>query len=712
MKQFFTFVMSVFFLASFAMQAQMPKDYAVMLNASIQKMPTPRITVSWAKDDFAKQYSVFRRLLGATAWGNSVADLDSASTKYTDDAVELGKQYEYQVLKKAVQNDSIIYLGSGYVVSGIEVPPPASRGKVLLLIDSTIYSPLQKEITRLVQDLQSEAWIVVPRLVARTEAFNGAAVKNVKNIILQEYNKDKKNLKSVFILGRMAVPYSGNLNPDGHPDHLGAWPADCYYGDVDGNWTDKSVNSTAAGREQNKNIPGDGKFDQTGFDEGLSALNIELQVGRVDFYDMPSFRDTSRHKSLFESELELYKRYLDKNHAYRSGEQNLKTKGIVADNFGSYGGDMFANSGWRNFSALLGDANVKASDYFTGVADTNVLWAYGCGGGYYTSCGGVGSTTDFVSRPVNAVFNMLFGSYFGDWDSQDNIMRAILASKGAALTCSWAGRPHWYYHTMGMGETIGSAALLSQNNYAGYIYRGLFNAQYPNGVIILPSGTRWIHNALLGDPTLRMNMNKGAVPKPINFTQHVAGQGNVKVILKWDAGEQDANKIDGYFVYRSDSQTAPYTLLNTSLLTEKTFTDDKVAEQKSYTYFIRSAAIRQSTTGTYYDFSDSVGVSLIAVGVQEDNNTSIAGLSASPTPAVRYTDIHFSLEQAGESIVEITDLSGNKVAALGKKNFPISEQTIRWDLTDTNGSRVSAGVYLLTLKHNSNTQTIKVIVAD
>lgn len=715
MKQFATSLVCIFILGSLAVRAQNPKDFAVMLNASTQKTPSPQITISWAKDNFAKNYSIFRRLSGATDWGNVIAELDSTATQFADNSVGLGIQYEYRVFKKAVQNDTTIYLGAGYIVSGIEVPPPAFRGKVLLLIDSTIVNPLYNEIDRLEKDLQSEAWVVVRRYVSRTESFNGQAVKNVKNVIMQEYNNDKKNLKSVLILGRVAVPYSGNLNPDGHSDHLGAWPADCYYGDIDGNWTDKTVNSTVASRTQNKNIPNDGKFDQTSFDGGLTSINIELQIGRVDFYDMPNFRDTSRHKTLFDTELELLKRYLDKNHTYRSGMMNVKTKGWIADNFGSYGGDMFSNSGWRNFSALLGDANVQAGDYFTGVADTNVLWAYGCGGGSYNSCGGVGSTGDFVTKPVNAVFTMLFGSYFGDWDSQNNIMRAVLASNGAALTCSWAGRPQWYYHHMGMGEPIGYSTVATQNNYADYAYRGLFNNQYPNGVIILPYGTRWIHNALLGDPTLRMNVNEGAIPKPdiIGQTVPTGSTEAGSIHLYWNfESSSDKEKVDGYFLYRADSPTSNFKQVNTQIITEEGYTDSSVTIGKTYSYFLRAASLRHSATGSYYDMSDSL--SIIAsppVGVHEANQV-VTGLECSPIPAIRYTDIHFTMEQAAETSLEISDLSGNKVASLGTNKYSSGEQTVRWNLTDSRGSRVSAGVYLLTLTHDKHSQTIKLVVAN
>ena len=56
------------------------------------------------------------------------------------------------------------------------------------------------------------------------------------------------DLESVFLLGHVPVPYSGQINPDGHSNHVGAWAADVYYGELDGNWTDVTVNNTSASR--------------------------------------------------------------------------------------------------------------------------------------------------------------------------------------------------------------------------------------------------------------------------------------------------------------------------------------------------------------------------------------------------------------------------------------------------------------------------------
>ena len=52
---------------------------------------------------------------------------------------------------------------------------------------------------------------------------------------------------------------------------------------------------------------------------------------------------------------------------------------------------------------------------------------------------------------LQSVFTFLFGSYFGDWDSPDNFLRAALAS-GTILSNAWSGRPLWSMHYMAMGD--------------------------------------------------------------------------------------------------------------------------------------------------------------------------------------------------------------------------------------------------------------------
>ena len=86
---------------------------------------------------------------------------------------------------------------------------------------------------------------------------------------------------------------------------------------------------------------------------------------------------------------------------------------------------------------------------------------------------------------------MFFGSYFGDWDSQNDFLRAVLGTANYTLTSAWAGRPNWICHHMGLGLTIGFSALLTQTN-SGLYDTGIEYAE--------------VHIALMGDPTLRMHI--------------------------------------------------------------------------------------------------------------------------------------------------------------------------------------------------------------
>ena len=135
-----------------------------------------------------------------------------------------------------------------------------------------------------------------------------------------------------------------------------------------------------------------------------------------------------------------------------------------------------------------------AADYFTSLTANSYLWSYGCGGGTYNSAGGIGTTANFASANLKGVFTMIFGSYFGDWDSQDNFLKAPLA-QGKVLTNVWSGRPHYQFHHMGLGENIGYGLLITQNNFNGLYYASPTNIT-----------GKWIHNALMGDPTLRQDI--------------------------------------------------------------------------------------------------------------------------------------------------------------------------------------------------------------
>jgi hypothetical protein len=551
-----------------------PKHYAVQASAIVQSEPA-QITLQWTADGNATGYQIFRKGWSDTSWG-AATSLPGGATQFTDRSVSRGTRYEYRISKETSRG----YRGHGYVAAGIEAPAVEARGKVVLIVDSTHAAALAAELTRLQQDLAGDGWVVVRNDVSRSET-----PPQVKARIKAAYQADPANVKAVFLFGHIAVPYSGDFNPDGHPDHQGAWAADAYYGDMDGNWTDSSVHSTGGERVWSHNVPGDGKFDHSDL-----PSDVELQVGRVDLHNMTCFSN----KTPSRSEVDLLRQYLNKDHQFRHGRVAVERRGVICDNFGERDGEAFAASGWRNFSAFFGAENVLAVpgwSYFPTLKAQSYLWSYGTGGGAYYTCDGIGSSDGFATNDVQSVFTFFLGSYFGDWDNESNFLRAPLGGTSYTLTSAWAGRPHWFVHHMALGETIGFGTRLSQNNSSVYSEQN--------------HGSRMVHVALMGDPTLRMH----PVAPPSGFQGSLTAAGmNLNWVRSADSG------VVGYRVYRGTSAAGPFAGISGDLpANATTFTDPSGAA--GWTYLVRALKLERSGSGTYFNLSQGIFWSAIGGGV-------------------------------------------------------------------------------------------------
>jgi hypothetical protein len=555
MKLKLLFLPVFIFLFTDNIVAQSCQDASVELSAVVQNSPA-RITLNWVVSATATQHRVYRKLKTATIWGPIVANLPGTATQYIDSTVSVGVSYEYKIMRTGPG-----YNGYGYINSGIEIAAMEERGILVLVVDSTFTTTLAPEIKRLQNDLEGDGWKIITHYVSPADA-----VTHVKALLVADYNLDPANTKAVFLLGNIPVPYSGEINPDGHPDHLGAWPADVYYADMDVTWSDVSANEVSGSDPRHHNIPGDGKFD-----ESLIPSDLELQIGRVDFSNMPAFAST---------EQQLLKNYLDKDHDYRNKVFTATHRGVIDDHFGFFSGEAFAASAYKNFGPLVGPANVTAGDYFTTMTGNSYLWSYGCGGGSYTSAGGIGTTTDFTTSNTEGVFTMLFGSYFGDWDAQDNFLRAPLA-QGKTLTNVWSGRPHWQFHHMGLGENIGYDVRASQNNST------LYYSSY---------GGQFIHLALMGDPTLRND-----IIAPVSNV--VATTSGTNCNITWTTS---TDAVLGYYIYMKNDTMTNYVRLNQNIITGTSYTDPCLLYPGIYTYMVRAVLLQLSPSGTYYNLSTGI----------------------------------------------------------------------------------------------------------
>lgn len=631
-------LLSIQLTISFISIAQVSKDYAVMVTAELSDSP-PSITVKWNNAADATAYSIYRKTESSNSWGTAIANLSGNETAYIDLNVVVDSGYEYRVYRSASSGIN----SYGYVYSAIKFRTIDYRGKCLLVVDTTVTSSMEIELNRLMKDISGDGWEVKRINVNRNDS-----VTTIKNLIVTEYNADV-NTKCVLLFGHVPVPYSGNINPDGHPDHLGAWGCDGFYGDMNGTWTDATVDNTIASRQENWNVPGDGKYDQSSFG------TIELQVGRVDLANLPSFPD---------SEKVLLKRYLDKDHAFRSGEFTGQPRALIDDNFGAFGGEAFASSGFRSFSPMFGDTAVKELDYFGTMQTNSYLWSYGCGGGWFQGASGVGSTTDFVNDSVQSVFTMLFGSYFGDWDSQDNFLRAPLASKGQTLTSCWSGRPYWFFHHMALGENIGYSTIRTMNNASTYVTN-----YYP----------KYVHIALMGDPTLRMHI----VKPPSNIVLNPPNGFPNTTNISWTAS---ADNVLGYYVYRSATEFGKYDRISDTIVTATSFSDENLFTGINW-YMVKAVRLEETPSGSYYNTSTGIGDSVYVVVSGNENILGIENqFSVFPNPASDKITIQSSTSGLN-SILMITDDLGRIV--LEKKITSIK--------TFIDVSEFAAGIYFIKL---------------
>lgn len=544
--------------------AQSNDEYkSVQLQVSINEEPL-QINLSW--DDAVTASSdilIYRRDAGTSSWGAPLATVAPGTVSYADMDIEMGAAYEYRLTRPHSSG-----VGNGYLYSSTALEAPSQRGVLILVIDDELLPDLSAEILRYRTDVEADGWSVTMLLV------NAASQDTlIKNGIQEIYQRAPERRHALFLLGNIPVPYSGNISPDGHNNHVGAWSSDVYYADMDGNWTDQSIDNTTASSTRNHNVPGDGKWDQS-----TIPSDVELETGRVDFSNLPLFT---------EDMVELTRQYLDKNHAFRRKHFSVPPRGLIENNFGGFT-EGFGQNGLKNFSTLVGRDSTYYRDYNT-LKTESYLFSYGCGGGNYQGASGIANTTAMAADSFQTVFTLLFGSYFGDWDSQNNFLRAALGS-GTILANAWAGRPNWSLHPMGLGETIGYCAKLTQNN-AGFSYDAGF-------------GNRSAHVALMGDPTLRMHI----LAPPTDF---VVAENDEGVVLSWTAPAED--NIAGYHLYKRNADTAFYERITEDMITDLNYLDACPALGDSLQYLVKTVRLETTPSGRFYNESTGVAAGIVPI---------------------------------------------------------------------------------------------------
>lgn len=557
------------------------RSAGVELRASVSSS-SPRITLHWNASPFSVSgQTVYRRRPGDGTWELSVS-LSPTAVSWADFTAADQTLYEYRL--ERVHSSPLGSLAEGWIWAGTSVPAAENRGKLILAVDASVSSALSGEIHRLISDLVGDGWEVM-----RTDIPRETSPSQARDAIRGWYSLDPGHTRGVLLLGRIPVPYSGVVCPDGHWDppplahHRGAWPADAFYGDMDGIWTDSNLHYTQANVDgaRNDNVAGDGKFDVS----LLTGAHLpELAVGRIDFANLGGVAGGL-------SETDLLRRYLDRLHEFRHRQGSFATLGERAlvddDTFGPQWGLPTSVSGWTSGVALFGSSNTVSGDWIPALRDQDYLVAYGCGPGAFTGAGGVSSVGDFRDTRCRAVFNLLFGSFFGDWDSNDNYLRAPLAGRADSrgLVSVWSGVPVWRLFPLAAGGTMVDA------------YRHVvLEVNQPEGPFP-PTDDSWTnpdqsHVALMGDPTLRSH-------PPIPVSNLTAGFAGNQVVLSWSNPSAESNRL-GCRIYRSSEIFGPYLRLGAQTGAGASGFADTPPHPGRWYYMVRSVK-RQTTASAAYD---------------------------------------------------------------------------------------------------------------
>ena len=609
-------------------------ESAISLTASVSvdQQDNPSVTLIWPYEyDYSIgedqiNYTIKRKLSGtsdpfavvASLTADQLVHASNNTLQWTDTSLDLDTNvtYEYSVGRFDTRPENLLGYKPLVSVKGlISVAVELDHfvhsnrpGGVIVLVEQALMNDLSFEINRYVQDLQGDGWEVVYQEVDLTglqDDINSA--QQVKSIISGLYTPNS-NFTNLVLIGDFPVVTAGTKRFDGHGNpskviDLPAEPTDNFYGDLIypnsvSPWVD---NLTFIQGTNNSQQGADGSFDLSFIGDDGDGIPIELAVGRIDM--------SSLNNSNWEDRIDLLRRYLDRNHAFRHGQFDVDNAVFMFNNGGAK--NQTRESARRNYSPSVGlstnvvsqglegfrtkvprpgSGNVvfpEASDW-ENIPVSSYMW-----GSFGTTGENVGNkfiSSQLASRnnAVRTVFNELTSSYSMDWDSGISAMSSIIAADGYGLTSFWSNWGNVYLHHMASGSTIGEAMLITQS------YDHLY------GINVGAEAFR----TLIGDPTLR-----SVITKPPTELTAVEAPDTSGVQLNWmpspDADDYVilADYGNGYEEIEIVTETA---IGNLNYFDESGDNDTK--------YMVRSRELINRYSGTFYNLSQgafSHGIQLV-----------------------------------------------------------------------------------------------------
>jgi hypothetical protein len=216
---------------------------------------------------------------------------------------------------------------------------------VVLIVENRLRVPLESSIQQYKKDLVNEGY----QAEEQSNISSSTSPSEIRKILQGEYDKNK-NLTGVVFIGNIAAPLFNDKESQGDPywhDYL----ADFYYMDLDGIWEDGD----------NNGVLDEHKDTKIGF---WNKIRKKLNLGDNRTPEIWVSRIRADMLSSLGDEVELLKKYFEKNHNYRTGKLNLPTKkafvvsagvNVLKSDWGASPGKIYSDIDVVQFQANLAD---------------------------------------------------------------------------------------------------------------------------------------------------------------------------------------------------------------------------------------------------------------------------------------------------------------------------------------------------------------------
>ncbi len=640
-----------------------------LVDASIQTNP-PAVILHFLDAELnTEQYTSVRRrpLYGnGDEWELMQAGIAPGTESWTDYEVEMGQVWEYQV--KRINADATFAIG--YCGASLQHDQSDYRGQMILMMAEDVPEALPEKVERLKRDLTGDGWYVnelsVPKGTYGYE--DGELALETRTLVQEMYAEapEEDKPKVLFILGHAPVARMGTglQPPDNHIEFSGARGADCFYADIDGEFTDTATYDVP---EQyyglTKNYPDDLRWDQDRI-----PSELEMAFGRVDFFRIDPDNAAP--------EMDLIELYLDRLHAHRHIESGEKM-GTRSAAFFEDGYSNSTDGSFRSLPAFSTGEEVLISP----VADPSghCQWVQDNGPFLmYMQNRYVPNYGEFETVGMDALVYSSDQSAWGYGDmpmygaNNQSRVRSLLSADTKCLITLWTTSAINLFFQAGLGEPLGVACkqIMEHNNE---------NQRLEKPEVNWDNNDWWnrTHFNFYGDPTLKLYQ---VFPASELTASMVDGYFN----LEWVASTDE--DLIGYHIYKSTEEFGVYDKISGDTpLTTTNFIDPLY--QEGDWYMVR--AINLQTTGSGAFQNASQGVFLQGeFPTHVEALTIKKALKIAPNPAI--DQIHISTNTAYGQL-KVWDANGKLMLDFETNN---STQSIL-DCSEWN-----SGTYFLAIHQN------------